>query len=130
MRTLLFTLQRIDHMKQSPCTVSGYADMAKTQILKSVQNSALLIIFMLGSCTSVQAQVPSVNAFYQNIVGRRQAVAEICSMGTQWNVATGGSYYTYLKQRIQEAWQRGDGIMVNSYKAEGLVSQRYCRGVF
>ncbi len=87
------------------------------------------IIFLSGHCPLVQAQVPSVNEFYNNIVSRQQAVADICSMGMQWNSGTGGSFYSYLNQRIHDAWQRGDGVMVNRYRAEGLVAKRYCTGV-
>jgi hypothetical protein len=47
-------------------------------------------------------------------------------MGAQWNNATGGSFYSYLNQRIKESWQRKDAVMVNRYKAEGLVAKRYC----
>jgi hypothetical protein len=72
------------------------------------------------------AQVPSVNAFYRDITSRRHSVDDVCVMGAQWNNATGGSFYSYLNQRIKESWQRKDAVMVNRYKAEGLVAKRYC----
>ena len=97
---------------------------------ESLGKLGIAFILLTAYCDLVRAQVPGVNAFYQNIVNRREAIADICSMGNQWNSATGGSYYSYLNKRIQEAWQRGDGAMVNRYKAEGLVAQRYCRGIF
>jgi hypothetical protein len=85
---------------------------------------------LAGYGTPAQAQTPSVSAFYQDIVSRQQAVNNICISGIQWNLATGRSYYSYLSQRAQEAWQRSDAAMVNRYRAEGMVAQRYCRGIF
>jgi len=90
----------------------------------------IIASFLIAVNTPAFAQVPSVNAFYQNIASRRQAIADICTMGSQWNNATGESFYQYLRQRIRESYQRRDYVMVNRYTAEGRIAQRYCQGVF
>jgi len=102
----------------------------KSIIQEFVLYLRLPFILFAASLAPVQAEVPSVNAFYNNIASRRQAVVDICSMGVQWNSATGGSFYSYLNQRIQEAWQRGDSVMVNRYRAEGIVAKKFCSGIF
>lgn len=118
------------HAAQITTKQTTKQDLLISVMTDQVPRYSLMVIIctamILWDQNPTMAQVPSVNAFYRDMTSRRQSINDVCMMGAQWNHATGGSFYSYLNQRIQESWQRKDAVMVNRYKAEGLVARRYC----
>ena len=80
----------------------------------------------------VQAQiVPTAEEFYNTKIQDMQKwVRPICIRAGRWNKEVGTSFHIYLDERIRENYLVNDIAMANNYKAEKIIVNKHCFGVW
>ena len=80
----------------------------------------------------VQAQiVPTAEEFYNTKIQDMQKwVRPICIRAGRWNKKVGTSFHIYLDERIRENYLVNDIAMANNYKAEKIIVNKHCFGVW